>query len=192
MSNNVNSICKAAYFALHRIGKIRTLLSQGLTEKLIHAFVTSRLDYCNSLLYGIPQHQLEIIQSVQNAAARLITRSRRSDHITPLLKSLHWLRIEYRIKYKICLLTYKIIQGKCPEYLKSFVTLYEPPRSLRSSLSSQLQRRDNITTTKTYGRRAFSIVAPILWNDLPLSLRSSSSISTFKGLLKTFFFNQCY
>jgi hypothetical protein len=192
MSTNVNSICKAAFFALHRIGKIRSLLSQKLTEKLIHAFVTSRLDYCNSLLCGIPHHQLDRIQAVQNAAARLVTRSRKFDHVTPVLKNLHWLRIEYRIKYKICLTTYKIIHGQCPVYLKSLVTLYEPPRALRSSVSRQLQRRDNTGIKKTYGWRAFSIVAPILWNDLPQSLRLSASSTIFKANLKTFLFKQCY
>ncbi|KAJ8050077.1 hypothetical protein HOLleu_03134 [Holothuria leucospilota] len=73
---HINHICKSAYFALHRIGKLRTLLDQAATEKLVHAFVTSRLDYCNSLLYGCPESHLDKLQSIQNAAARLLKRQK--------------------------------------------------------------------------------------------------------------------
>jgi len=192
MTTNVNSLCKSAFYALYRIGKIRPLLDEKLTEKLIHAFVTSRLDYCNSLLYGIPKYELERLQSVQNSAARLIKRNRRSDHITPVLKSLHWLPIEQRIKYKVCLFTFKIINNECPAYLKVLAEQYIPSRALRSEEGSLLKRFDNIKTNKTYGWRAFKVFAPYLWNMLPASTRHTLNINSFKQQLKTFYFREFY
>ena len=107
-SGHVNQICKSSYFALHRIGKIRSLLDQSATEKLVHAFVTSRLDYCNIVLYGCPEFQLNKLQSVQNAAARLVRRQNKSAHITPILRDLHWLGVRERIIFKVLLTVYKI------------------------------------------------------------------------------------
>ena len=171
MTSHINNICRSAYFALYRIGKIRSLIDVPTTEKLVHAFVTSRLDYCNSLLYGISKHQLQKLQSIQNAAARLITGTRKFDHITPILFKLHWLPVEQRIKFKIILITFKIISGKCPEYLSPLIDTRVPRRTLRSSHKLLLLRRDSGTTTKNYGFRAFSIVAPILWNQLPFNVQ---------------------
>ena len=166
MTSQVNNICKSAYFALYRIGKIRCLIDVPTTEKLIHAFVTSRLDYCNTMLYRINNYQLQKIQSVQNAAARLITGTKKFDHITPVLHNLHWLPVEKRIQFKIILLTYmyKIISGKCPDYLCLLIDIRVPRRTLRSSEGLLLSRHDTNTTTKAYGFRAFSVAALILWN----------------------------
>ncbi len=85
------------------------MLSVSDAEKLVHAFMTSRLDYCNALLGGCPASSINKIQIVQNAAARVLTRSRKYDHITPILQSLHWLPINFRISYKILLLAYKAL-----------------------------------------------------------------------------------
>ncbi|XP_070541651.1 uncharacterized protein [Ptychodera flava] len=103
MSDQINQICRNGYYSLYRISKIRKLLDRSTTETLIHAFVTSQLDYCNSLLYGVSKEQLSRLQSVQNAAARarLVTQSRKFDHITPVLIDLHWLPIEARIRFKV-------------------------------------------------------------------------------------------
>ena len=89
MNAHVTKTCKAGFFYLHNICRIRKFLTQEITEKLIHAFVTSRLDYCNSLLYGLPSNLLAKLQRVQNAAARLIHRAPRFCHTTPLLVDLH-------------------------------------------------------------------------------------------------------
>ena len=95
MNAHVTKTCKAGFFYLHNICRIRKFLTQEITEKLIHAFVTSRLDYCNSLLYGIPSNLLAKLQRVHNAAARLIHQAPRFCHITPLLVDLHWLDIKH-------------------------------------------------------------------------------------------------
>ena len=91
-NSHIKQISKTAFFHLRNIAQIRPILSQSDAEKLVHAFVTSRLDYCNSLLSGCPSKSLKMLQLVQNAAARVLTRTRRRDHITPVLASLHWLQ----------------------------------------------------------------------------------------------------
>ena len=107
-------------------------------EKLVHAFMTSRLDYCNALLAGCPASSINKLQLVQNAAARVLTRSRKYDHITPILSSLHWLPIKFRIDYKVLLMTYKALNGLAPVYLTDLLSPYNPSRSLRSQNSGLL------------------------------------------------------
>ncbi len=106
------------------------MLSVSDAEKLVHAFMTSRLDYCNALLGGCPASSINKLQIVQNAAARVLTRSRKYDHITPILQSLHWLPIKFRISYKILLLAYKALNGLAPAYLTNLLSRYNPTRSL--------------------------------------------------------------
>ena len=123
MNTHVNKLCSAAYFHLYNLRRIRKYLTQQTCEKLVHAFVTSRIDYCNSLLYGLPAKQLNKIQRVQNTAARIIFRLPKFCHITPTLFSLHWLPVRYRIDFKICLLTFKAIHGFAPSYLCELITV---------------------------------------------------------------------
>ena len=113
-SKHVTSICKTCYFHLRNISKIRDCLSLADTEKLVHAFITSKIDNANSLLYGLPvgKFLIDRLQTVQNAAARVITRTKKYDHIKPDLKQLHWLPVSQRIDYKILLLTYKALTAK--------------------------------------------------------------------------------
>ena len=87
------------------------------SETLIHAFVSNRLDYGNNLLYGLPQVQIDKIQRVQNAAARLIFEQRKFCHVTPVLSQLHWLTIKNGIEFKMLLMTFKAIHGMAPDYI---------------------------------------------------------------------------
>ena len=107
MNTHENKLCSAAYFHLYNLRRIRKYLTQQTCEQLVHAFVTSRIDYCNSLLYGLPAKQLDKIQRVQNTAARIIFRLPKFCHITPTLFSLHWLPVRYRIDFKICLFNFQ-------------------------------------------------------------------------------------
>ena len=188
MTSHIASICKSASFALWKIGKIRNLLDQQSTEKLVHAFVTSRLDYCNSLLYGLPDYQIHKLQSIQNAAARLVMKTPRTDHITPVLHNLHWLPIQKRIKFKILCLTYKVLSNMSPVYLRELLEIRSSGRTLRSSTEGAHTLRQPIANTVFYGDRAFSVCAPRLWNRLPVSLRLSVNIDVFKSNLKTHLF----
>ena len=101
MVEHVNKICKTSYYHLRNISKIRKYLTEETTEILVHAFVSSKLDYCNSLLYGLPKHMISSLQSVQNTAARIVTLTKKFDHITPVLIQLHWLPVHFRILFKV-------------------------------------------------------------------------------------------
>ena len=111
-----NSICKTAFYHLYNIRRIRKFLNSECTKFIVNAFVTSRLDFCNSLLYELPNNQPHKLQRVQNAAARLICNVGRLDHITPSLYRLHWLPINYRIKFKILFFVYKALNGIAPSF----------------------------------------------------------------------------
>ena len=123
MNSHVNNPCSNTFYYLYNIRRIRKYLSRRSTETLIQAFVSSRVDYCNRLLYGLPAHQLNKLQRVQNAAARLIFQESNYCHVKPLLYNLHWLPVKFRIDFMILLLTYKAINGLAPFYLQELVTL---------------------------------------------------------------------
>ncbi len=167
--NHISNVTKTAFFHLRNISKLRNMLSVSDAEKLVHAFMTSRLDYCNALLGGCPASSINKLQIVQNAAARVLTRSRKYDHITPILQSLHWLPIKFRISYKILLLAYKALNDLAPAYLTNLLSRYNPTRSLRSQNSGLLVVPRIAKSTK--GGRTFSYLAPKLWNSLPENVR---------------------
>ncbi len=114
------------------------MLSMSNAEILIHAFMTSRLDYCNALLGGCSARLINKLQMVQNAAARVLTRIRKYDHISPVLSTLHWLPTKHRIDFKILLITYKALNGLAPQYLSELLLHYSPPHLLRSQNSGHL------------------------------------------------------
>jgi len=115
------SVCKTSFFHLRNISKLRPMLSMSNAEMLIHAFMISRLDYCNALLGGCSARLVNKLQLVQNAAARVLTRTRKYDHISPVLSTLHWLPIKHRIDFKILLITYKALSGLAPQHLSDIV-----------------------------------------------------------------------
>ncbi len=101
-SSHVKAVTKSAYYHLKNIARIRCF---------VHAFITSRVDYYNGLLTGLPKKTIRQLQLIQNAAARILTRTRKSEHITPVLRSLHWLPVTFRIDLKVLLLVYKSLNG---------------------------------------------------------------------------------
>ena len=171
----------------------RTFFCRRSTETLIHAFVSSRVDYCNSLLYGLPAYQLNKLQRVQNAAARLIFQETKYCHVRPLLYNLHWLPVEFRIDFKILLLTYKAINGLAPFYLHELISLKEACKyKLRSDCDGLLLNPVKFKTLTTLGDRSFAAAAPQLWNSLPYAIRSSPSVASFKKTLETFLFQKAF
>ena len=190
MDNHVTNICKSVNHHLRNIGSIRRNLTKSATEQLVHSLISSRLDYCNSLLCGVPDTQLNRLQRLQNTAARIVTRTAKSDHITPVLQDLHWLPVKSRIDFKVLLLTHKCLYGNAPMYLKELLHEYKPGRSLRSSDQSLLSIPR--TKLKTFGDRSFAAYAPKVWNALPGDLRKEMSVDSFKRQLKTYLFNQSY
>ena len=151
--------------------------------------MSSLLDYCNSLLYGIADTDLTKLQCVQNQPARIVTKSSPFTCSFPLLSSLHWLPVKFRISFKISLLIYKTLHAKQSVYLHSMLATSLPSCSLRSSKGISLSvPRVKINTVA----RAFHSYATSLWNNLPLSVRSAISLATFKKYLKTHLFDVAF
>ena len=180
MHEHVTSLCRAAYYHLKNIHCLKTLSTPEALVTVVHAFVTSRIDYCNSLLYGISDYNINRLQRIQNSAARTITNTRKYDHITPILQKLHWLPVRQRIHFKILLITYESINDMAPEYLCELVCIRKSSRKLRSP--SQLLLQVQVSRLKSYDYCAFSVAAPTLWNRLPADIRNVSSLENFKSL----------
>uniref|UniRef100_A0A3B1IBW7 Reverse transcriptase domain-containing protein n=1 Tax=Astyanax mexicanus TaxID=7994 RepID=A0A3B1IBW7_ASTMX len=187
---HIFDVTRTAFLHLRNISKLRNALSLHDAEKLVHAFITSRLDYCYALLSGCSGSNLNKLQLVQNAAARVLTKTRKFDHISPVLSALHWLPVKFRIDYKILLLTYKALHGLAPEYLRDLISYYEPPRLLRSQGAGFLEVPK--IQRSSAGGRAFSYKTPQLWNNLPQFVRESDTVSIFKSRLKTYLFSLAF
>ena len=191
MEKHVSSVCRSGYGQLRQIGHIRKYLTTDATKSLVNSLVTSRMDYCNALLYGIPKLLLDKLQRLQNTSARVITRTSRHAHITPVLKELHWIPVAHRIDFKILVQTFKALQDQSPIYLKELLEVYEPKRNLRSMNSSK-QLVVPRCKTATYGDRSFSSAAPKLWNALPSGIKDSKTLEVFKKSVKTHLFRKIY
>ncbi|KAK0151915.1 hypothetical protein N1851_006719 [Merluccius polli] len=189
-NKQVSTVVKNSFFYLRTLSKVKGYLSRRDLEIVIHALINSRLDYCNSLYVGLDQSLLYRLQLVQNAAARLLTGKRKRDHISPVLASLHWLPVSFRIDFKILLFVFKALNGLAPQYLSELLHIYAPARALRST--NQLLLVVPKTRLSTKGDRAFGAAAPRLWNSLPWHIRSAGSIEVFKSSLKTHLFSQAF
>lgn len=182
-NDHINQLCKVSHWHIRDIRRIRDFLPKSALVPLANALVSSRIDYCNSLYNGLTKTNILKMQRIQNSIARAITRTSKSAHITPILKNLHWLPIEQRIKFKTSLLVYKALHFGQPHYLKSMLNLPKHSHSTRSSTLLNIPR-----TNTELGKRAFSVAGPKTWNSLPLSVRNSTSINMFKSRLKTHLF----
>ncbi len=187
MHEHVPSVARSCFYQLRQLRSIRSTLTRDAALTLVHAFVTARVDYCNSVLAGSTEAVIGRLQSVLNAAARLIFVKKRRDHITPVLRDeLHWLPIRQRIDYKIALMVYRCLHGLAPTYLSQCcipVSSLSGRRGLRSAAHGDLV----IPSTRTvrYGQRSFRSTGPTIWNSLPADLRDPClSIERFKQKLK--------
>ena len=185
---HVTALCRACYFHLRSLRHIRCSLTDDMARLIAVSLVQSRLDYCNSLLFGISgtsQVNLNKLQRIQNSLARVITNTSKYQHITPILKKLHWLPVKQRIDYKLCLLTYKTLTNQQPTYLYNSLSFPSHSVSTRSSDSLVLSIP---YVRSSLGKRAFSVIGPRLWNSLPPDTRNSSSLPIFRSRLKTHLF----
>ena len=177
--SHINFTVAYCYKLLKDVSSIRNLITQEQTEMLVHSIISSRLDYCNSLFYGLNKSTIEKLQKVQNAAARVVLKLRKHQSIRKGLINLHWLRISERILFKMLVFIFKCISKMAPVELTSLLTI----RNIDSCTLcySFLE--------STHGRRSFQYAAPRLWNALPLSIRKANSLDAFKSKLKYYLFN---
>ena len=175
----INALSKSCFYHIRDLRRIRSSLDYDTARTIATSLVHSKLDYCNSLYYRLPAAQLNQLQQIQNSLARVVTRTPRFSHITPVLKSLHWLKIEQRIEYKIASITYTLLQENSPTYLSDKIML-QPYRPTRSSSFVTLQRSSVGLET---GKRSFTYAAPYLWNSLPPTMRQPSCDHSIPGRL---------
>lgn len=191
LDQHVNSVCRNSYAQLRHIGHIRPYLTLNATKSLVNSLVTSRIDYCNALLYGVPKQILNKLQTVQNTAARIVTRTARYDHITPVLQELHWLPVQCRVEYKILTHTFKALHDQSPAYIVDMLEIYRASRNLRSKNKSLTLVVPKCRTAR-YGDRSFQSASAKLWNALPSDIRDCNTLQSFKKALKTHYFKQYY
>ncbi len=160
LEKQISSVVKNSYYQLRIISRLKSTLSFQDLEKVIHAFITSRLDYCNSLYLGLPKSLLAHLPMVQNAAARLLTGAKRHDHITPILASLHWLPVSFRIQFKILLIVFKALNGQAPSYISDLISFKSASKPLTSASKALLYVPRSRLQSK--GDRAFAVAAPRL------------------------------
>ena len=196
MKNHVTRMVQTCFFYLRQLKHVRRCLNKANTKTLLHAFITSRLDYCNALLAGQPSSLLAKLQSVQNAAARLYSGAAKFAHITDVLRDdLHWLRIPQRINYKICTLVFRCLHGEAPQYLSDYCVRIQDSdtRASRNRSAASGNLVVPRSRTMTYGNRSFRVSGPTCWNFLPLQLKVNNiSYASFKSQLKTHLFTTCY
>ena len=193
MTSHVTRTVSGCFAALRQIRSIRRSVTRPVLLSLVASLVLSRLDYGLTTLAGLPAQQLNRLQSVLNAAARLVYSARKFDHITPLLKDLHWLRIPERIQYRLSLLVFRCLHGQAPRYLADELQRtsdVESRRRLRSASTASLV----VPATKhsTIGDRAFPVAAARAWNCLPDDVTSLNSLPAFKRRLKTELFRHSF
>lgn len=186
---HVAQVCKVCYYYISWIRKIRHTLSVDTCKLIIHALVISRLDYCNALLYGLPDAVINKLQRVMNLAARVTLQIPRDSSARQALARLHWLPIRQRITFKVSVLVFRSLNGCAPEYLSNLLSMYEPPRALRKRKHLQLQTKD--TRTKS-GDRSFSAAGPVVWNGLPTYVKEARTERVFRARLKTFLFENAF
>ena len=183
---HISNICRRAHFHLRNIGRIRMLLSFEASSQLIHALITTTLDYCNGILFNLPKNKIERLQRIQNQAARMLKRIPRRNHITPVLKDLHWLRINERIEFKILILTHRAFYETGPRYLSELIKKHNSSNRTRRANDHCLLSIPPISKmcANSYFERSFSYAAPFLWNRLDMSIRMLD-FDHFKSRIKT-------
>ena len=184
--------CRTAMLNFQKIKLIWPPLTVDAAHTLVRGLVTSHLDYCNAIFSGLPEYLLDLLQKVQNAAAKLVLGMKKHDTVTVALTTLHSLPIRARIDFKILTLVHKCLSGNAPRYLTDLLVLSEANcEGLRSNnaVKHLLIPR---TYHKTFADRAFSVYRPKRWNLLPHELRATENLDKFKAKLKTYLFNKFF
>ena len=185
LAEHIKRVCAVGFYQLRQLKAIRDSVTDDAAMTLVQAFISSRLDYCNSLFYGCHGYLLNKLQLLQNAAARLVVGLRKYDHISGVLHRLHWLPVKQRITFKVATLVYKCLHNMAPPYLAVDCMLSTQRRS-----GQQHKLRVQYYRTK-FGQRTFQAAATSVWNTLPPALRSPDlSLMSFRRDLKRHLFVQ--
>ena len=190
MRRHIDIISGRCFAALRQLRGIRRYVTAPVLRSLVTSLILTRLDYCNSALFGLPAVRLARLQSIQNAAARLVFNLRRTDHITDALICLHWLRVAERIRFKIAVMVYRCLHGQSPAYMTNFTLASVGRANLRSAASHRLVIPR--TRLSTIGDRAFPVAGATVWNSLPDDIISSPTIHIFRSRLKTYLFRYSF
>ena len=180
MEKHINQIVSHGFKILKDIGRVKKCLERSHIERLVHAVISSRLDYCNSLFMNVSKDNLFKLQKMQNTAAKLVLNRRKRESATLALKELHWLDVDSRIIFKVLLMVFKMLRGYCPNYglvYKGFNGRCDDFLMLETP---------NFKTV--YGKRVFAYHSSRLWNALPVVVRSEENVEKFKKLIKTILF----
>ena len=171
--SHISGISRACYSHICDMRRVRRFLTPSVGETIVTSLIGSKLDYCNSVLFNVTEKEISKLQGVQNCLARVVAKSPRFCHITPLLKSLHWLPV----RFKLCSLTYQALISGQPVYIENML---QPSRKVRTLLTSDLNQPNVPRVITAVGSRAFSVAAPRLWNELPLEIRSAKTQISFQ------------
>ena len=194
MDAHVRNVARGCFYQLRQLRSVRRSLPTDARRTVAVAFIASRVDYCNGLLYGVSAAVIRRLQMVINAAARLVVGAGKFDHITPTLRDvLHWLPVRQRILYKVAATAFDCIHGTGPTYFR-YVCTPVADVSGRAHLRSAEHRDMLVPRTRTeLGRRSFQVAAPTVWNSLPAHLRSTLiSRRQFRDGLKSHLFIGAY
>ena len=201
LHNQITALSQSCFFHIRDLRRIRNTLDFKTASTIATALVHSKLDYCNSLYFNLPAYEIQRLQYVQNSLARAVCRTSKFTHITPTLKSLHWLKIRERIEYKVASLTFIALQFRQPSYISNLLTIQSNNHSTRSSSLVTLRRPPVVKAAIT--KRSFYHSAPVLWNSLPPCLRQPAenagngnvlavSRPYFLAHLKTYLFSKSF
>ena len=194
LKQQINYTKKKAVFNLMNISRISRFINESARMKLVHGLVFSVIDFCNSIYYGLPNSDLHGLQIILNSAARIVTGMPRfsRDRITPVCIKLHFLPIKARIIYKLCLITYKALKFNQPKYLSELLKTYNPETSMNLRSIDENRLNEPVVSRSAVVKRSFEYSAPRLFNMLPIEIRQTNTVKSFKKSLKTYLFTQAY
>ncbi len=183
LHKHINDVCRRGYYHVRDLFQLRKFLNETDTKTAAYAFVTSIMDYGNSLFYGTSGYMIDKLQVLQNTAVRAVRKKRKLDHISEDRVKIHWLPVEARIKFKLLLMAWKCIHNKAPKYLQELLKVVPGHRTQYKNMLAVPKSRN-----RTHGDIAFGKAAPVLWNALPNELREIETLEKFKKCLKTYLF----
>ena len=183
LSTHVNKIVSSSFNTLQNISRIRRHLDCDSTKILVQALIISKLDYCNSLFLGIPQYNLDKLQWIQNMSCRVIKQLPKSAHITGYLAKFYWLKIKECIKYQVSMLMFKCLHNLAPQYLID-ITIFTYHQELNLRFRNNCVLPTRLSRTTMVHTSSISSMGPQIWNSLPITVKNTINLDTFKSRLK--------